>query len=376
MSQISRRQIRPGDVDSSLIEDDSLTSADIKNYTIKNEDIALDADIELSKLSVSGAATNSIIGFDGESWGPVSGVSLASSAEAGTQVPQMDGTGSAGVASHWSREDHIHPSDTSRAPLSSPAFTGTPTAPTASANTNTTQIATTAFAVSQDAIIPTLTADPTGFPNRTATTLSFNSETRTFTISPTSSTYDVWLFGTKYTKTAENVVISNTSGLHYISYGAGGVLSESMVFFDLATCAQVATILWDAVGGVGMLYDERHGLSMDWSTHKHLHLTQGTGIISGFSLSGYTPNTDTDAAVTWTTTAGVLVDEDIYHNIAEQGVAGTTGISAQEVLVDEMESVEVPDPEGRDLSIVISAQAMVIKDLIRRIEEMEGKKTS
>lgn len=64
------------------------------------------------------------------------------------------------------------------------------------------------------------------------------------------------------------------------------------------------------------------------------------------------------------------------RQVVEQGVAGTTGISAQEVLVDEMESVEVPDPEGRDLSIVISAQAMVIKDLIRRIEEMEGKKTS
>jgi hypothetical protein len=34
----------------------------------------------------------------------------------------------------------------SKAPLSSPALTGTPTAPTASAGTSTTQIATTAFA--------------------------------------------------------------------------------------------------------------------------------------------------------------------------------------------------------------------------------------
>lgn len=35
--------------------------------------------------------------------------------------------------------------DTSKAPLASPTFTGTPAAPTAATGTNTTQIATTAF---------------------------------------------------------------------------------------------------------------------------------------------------------------------------------------------------------------------------------------
>ena len=41
--------------------------------------------------------------------------------------------------------DHVHPTDTSRAPIASPAFTGTPTAPTAALGTNTNQLATTAF---------------------------------------------------------------------------------------------------------------------------------------------------------------------------------------------------------------------------------------
>lgn len=40
----------------------------------------------------------------------------------------------------------INPTSLSSAPLNSPAFTGTPTAPTASTNTSTTQLATTAFA--------------------------------------------------------------------------------------------------------------------------------------------------------------------------------------------------------------------------------------
>lgn len=58
---------------------------------------------------------------------------------------KMDGTQSAGSLATFAKADHVHPTDTSRAPLASPALTGTPTAPTATAGTNTTQIATTAF---------------------------------------------------------------------------------------------------------------------------------------------------------------------------------------------------------------------------------------
>ena len=45
-------------------------------------------------------------------------------------APGMDGTAAAGVAATYSRSDHIHPTDTSRAPINSPAFTGQPTTPT------------------------------------------------------------------------------------------------------------------------------------------------------------------------------------------------------------------------------------------------------
>lgn len=61
----------------------------------------------------------------------------------------MNGTQAAGSSNLYSRADHVHPSDTSRAPLASPTFTGTPAAPTAAASTNTTQIATTAFVIGQ-----------------------------------------------------------------------------------------------------------------------------------------------------------------------------------------------------------------------------------
>lgn len=61
----------------------------------------------------------------------------------------MNGTQAAGTSNLYARADHVHPVDTSRAPLASPALTGTPTAPTAAADTNTTQLATTAFVVGQ-----------------------------------------------------------------------------------------------------------------------------------------------------------------------------------------------------------------------------------
>lgn len=62
-----------------------------------------------------------------------------------TSTPSMDGTGSAGTGTAYARGNHVHPTDTTRAPISSPNFTGTPTAPTAAAGTDTTQVATTAF---------------------------------------------------------------------------------------------------------------------------------------------------------------------------------------------------------------------------------------
>jgi hypothetical protein len=58
---------------------------------------------------------------------------------------KMDGTQDLGVLGTLPRADHVHPSDTTRAPLFSPGLTGAPTAPTATHGTDTTQLATTAF---------------------------------------------------------------------------------------------------------------------------------------------------------------------------------------------------------------------------------------
>lgn len=74
-----------------------------------------------------------------------------------TNAPEANGTASAGTEGKYARGDHVHPTDTSRAPLASPALTGTPTAPTAATGTRSTQLATTAFVGAESQI-----AAPTG----------------------------------------------------------------------------------------------------------------------------------------------------------------------------------------------------------------------
>jgi hypothetical protein len=69
--------------------------------------------------------------------------------QAGSATPVVDGTAAVGTSLRYARQDHVHPTDTSRAALASPTFTGTPLSTTAAADTNTTQIATTAYVVGQ-----------------------------------------------------------------------------------------------------------------------------------------------------------------------------------------------------------------------------------
>lgn len=66
-------------------------------------------------------------------------------AQAASATPLINGSAATGTSTRYARADHVHPTDTSRAPLASPALTGTPTAPTATALDNSTKIATTAY---------------------------------------------------------------------------------------------------------------------------------------------------------------------------------------------------------------------------------------
>jgi hypothetical protein len=75
----------------------------------------------------------------------VAAVVAAGSIVASNVLPIMDGVATIGTSALYARADHVHPTDTSKAGLASPGFTGTPTAPTAANGTSNTQLATTQF---------------------------------------------------------------------------------------------------------------------------------------------------------------------------------------------------------------------------------------
>jgi hypothetical protein len=123
--------------------------------------------ITLAVADVSGAAPLASPALTGTPTAPTATVStnttqVATTAyvvgQAGSATPLGNNTAAVGTSLLYSREDHVHPTDTTRAPLASPTFTGTPTLPTGTiattqtAGNNTTAVATTAFVT---AAIPT-----------------------------------------------------------------------------------------------------------------------------------------------------------------------------------------------------------------------------
>lgn len=65
--------------------------------------------------------------------------------QAGIALPIIDGTATIGTSLLYARQDHVHASDTTKANLASPVFTGTPTAPTPTSGDVSLKLATTAF---------------------------------------------------------------------------------------------------------------------------------------------------------------------------------------------------------------------------------------
>lgn len=163
---------------------------------------------------------------------------------------------------------------------------------------------------------------PIGFPNRTDSTFNFERSTRTFTIEPTGSQYQVYYKDRIFTKTEEeNVIIPDETGLYFIFFDKDtGVLSYSLTFPGLDNMIYVSYIYWNADQGTAALQfgpgDERHGTVMDKETHARMHEADWTQWISGLQVYGFTLNdSDSDNAVKVSVTNGVVRDEDLRHGI-------------------------------------------------------------
>ena len=129
----------------------TVTSTMILDGTIGNADIATGAGIAYSKLALTGAivstdiANDSIVNADIKTDAAIDWTKLGiSSTVSSTEIGYVDGVTSA-IQTQIDAKLATATAASTYAPIASPTFTGVPLAPTAAANTNTTQIATTAY---------------------------------------------------------------------------------------------------------------------------------------------------------------------------------------------------------------------------------------
>lgn len=162
--------------------------------------------------------------------------------------------------------------------------------------------------------------EPIGHEDKSESVISFDYSTRTFTIAPVGDSYVVWCAGQKFVKTdSESVVIGSSSDLYYISFDADGVLQATTTFYQWDSETPTAYIHYNSGEPAKyMLFDERHGIVLDWQTHEYLHRTRGAAIANGFDASNFdvsTQNGSTDDQAYIDIASGTFFDEDLQVDI-------------------------------------------------------------
>jgi len=162
----------------------------------------------------------------------------------------------------------------------------------------------------------TVTREPTGFPNLTDTsTPTFSSST--ITLAKTNGSFDFYIQGVKFAKTANQTVSlpngdATDIGTWYIYFNSSGTLTATKTTsWDIAAADDCSVAVLYFNGTAGRICDERHGTVMDASTHDLLHYTVGTRYESG--LTGTFTNPAAIAVA-----LGVINDEDLEYAIGAQ----------------------------------------------------------
>lgn len=182
--------------------------------------------------------------------------------------------------------------------------------------------------------------DTNGFPvdQRNTTSLSVDNLTRTFTITSSDGHFHYYVSGDKFESESgtESVVFSNLTGKHWLYFDKTGLKSlyepsPSQKSDIIINYAFVSYIIWDADAGniVFDIFDERHGITMDATTHAYLHLTRGTQFLEGLSIGDIIPDAtgSLDAHAQFSVEAGAITDEDLRHNIPDFNVGDTMSVA-------------------------------------------------
>lgn len=147
--------------------------------------------------------------------------------------------------------------------------------------------------------------------------LSYNKTTREVTLTPTNTSFDIWVGGVKYTTTG--IVVStphpNSTGSYYLYCSTAGTLEWSSTPWEMKTVSPICYVYYDTVPADGFALFELHTYKRNLEWHESQHFAIGTFVRSGLGVSGYTLNSDGNSAVSYQVSSGIIVDEDIEFSI-------------------------------------------------------------
>jgi hypothetical protein len=146
-------------------------------------------------------------------------------------------------------------------------------------------------------------------------TLSYNAGTREVTITANSgSTFTIWWRGvpttiaSPFTTTAHNTV----EGSWFLSWN-GTAFTWSQTTWDFYAVNPTTYVYYSSLLATGAAFSELHRWGTDPGYHQNIHFAIGTSLQAGGQLSGYTPNTFTDAALQFSVAQTTINDEDINY---------------------------------------------------------------
>jgi hypothetical protein len=175
-----------------------------------------------------------------------------------------------------------------------------------------------------DGILGQEIGEPVGFLNPELTHISVDDSTRTFTITPTSSSYTYFVGGLKLTASSpKSVQWSALNGLHFFYLDENGILQTTTTFTDdIITKYCFASVLYwdDSINKHIYFANERHGVHMGTQTHLYLHNTRGAQFDRGLKLVNFSINATGDEQVDaqFNSNSGLIWDEDIRISIPSQ----------------------------------------------------------
>lgn len=166
-------------------------------------------------------------------------------------------------------------------------------------------------------------SEPTGFPNRTDSIISFDAGTRTLSVSPTSTSFEIYTSARRRVFfSTQSVVLPDEEGIFFVYFDNDGLLTYSRAFELnlLYKYAYVCVLYWDASNNkLVYIGEERHGIKMDGLTHAYLHNINGTVYVNGLGLNNLIVDGSgsNNLEARFGVDNGTIYDEDITISIVD-----------------------------------------------------------